>query len=112
LPLFFSPYVLFFSTTHAQSFRGKIVGTVTDQNGAVLVGAKVTAKNVGTALERTTITDTEGNFSIPELPIGNYVVSVEQTGFQSRTVTDVTVEVAVVNEGLMFRWLSQALITP
>ena len=80
-----------FSTAHAQSFRGKIVGTVTDQNGAVLVGAKVTAKNVGTALERTTITDTEGNFSIPELPIGNYVVSVEQTGFQSRTVTDVTV---------------------
>ena len=37
------------STASSQSFRGKVLGTVTDQNGAILQGAKVTAKNVGTA---------------------------------------------------------------
>ena len=82
------------STANSQSFRGKILGTVTDQNGAVLVGAKVTAKNVGTALARSTISDADGNFSIPELPVGTYEVNVEQSGFQSRTVKDVVVEVA------------------
>ncbi len=78
----------------AQTFRGKILGTVTDPNGAVVTGAKVTAKNVGTGLERSTVTDTEGNYSIPELPIGTYEVRVEQTGFQTATVKDAVVEVA------------------
>jgi hypothetical protein len=78
----------------AQTFRGKVLGTVTDPNGAVVAGAKVTAKNVGTGIERATVTDTDGNYSISELPIGKYEIRVEQTGFQNRIVNDVTVEVA------------------
>jgi outer membrane receptor protein involved in Fe transport len=82
------------SAVTAQTFRGKISGTVSDQNGAVLPGAKVVAKNLGTGIERTTATDEEGNYTIPELSIGNYEVRAEQTGFQIGIVRDVPVEVA------------------
>ncbi len=45
----------------AQTFRGTILGTVTDPSGAVVTGAKVTAKNVNTGLERTTQTSADGS---------------------------------------------------
>src|SRR5689334_14318607 len=78
----------------AQTFRGTILGTVSDPNGAVVAGAKVSAKNTSTGLERSTTTDEAGNYTIPELPIGLYEVRVEQTGFAAAVVTNVTVEVA------------------
>lgn len=78
----------------AQSFRGRILGTVTDSNGAVVAGAKVTAKHVGTSAERSTVTDDEGNYTIAELPIGEYSVTVDQTGFRTSTVQNVIVEIS------------------
>jgi hypothetical protein len=78
----------------AQTFRGTILGTVTDQNGALVAGAKVTAKNTSTGLERSTTTDEAGNYTVAELPIGPYEVRVEQTGFVASVVSNVTVEVA------------------
>ncbi len=78
----------------AQTFRGTILGTVTDPSGAVLAGAKVTVKNAGTGLERTTETSADGSYSLPELPIGTYTVTVTQTGFQTFVATGVTVDVA------------------
>lgn len=88
-------FVLFIaSTIFAQSFRGKILGTVTDQNGAVVQGASVTAKNVGTGIERTTTTDSDGNYSFAEMPIGTYEVRVSQGSFRPQTIKDVIVEVA------------------
>ena len=78
----------------AQTFRGNILGTVTDPNGAVVPGAKVTAKNTSTGLERSTTTDDSGNYTVAELPIGPYEVRVEQTGFVASVVSNVTVEVA------------------
>lgn len=81
-------------TISAQTFRGTILGTVTDPNGNVIPGAKVIAKNVNTGIERTTNTDDEGNYTIPELPVGTYEVRVEQTGFQVFKITGVTVEVS------------------
>ena len=44
----------------AQTFRGTILGTVTDPNGAIVPGAKVTVKNTSTGLERSTTTDDDG----------------------------------------------------
>lgn len=82
------------STVSAQTFRGTILGTVTDPNGAVVSGATVTVKNTSTGLERSTTTDDAGNYSVPELPIGPYEVRVEQTGFVASVVSNVTVEVA------------------
>src|SRR3984957_13681928 len=78
----------------AQTFRGPILGTVTDPSGAVLPGAKVTVKNLGTGLERTTETSADGSYSLPELPIGTYNVTVTLTGFQTFVATNVTVDVA------------------
>jgi hypothetical protein len=78
----------------AQTFRGTILGTVTDPSGAVIAGAKVTVKNLGTGLERTTQTSADGSYSIPELPIGSYNVTVSQTGFQTFVAKEVAVDVA------------------
>src|SRR5512140_972654 len=78
----------------AQTFRGTILGTVTDPSGAVVSGAKVTVKNTGTGLERTTATSGDGSYSLPELPIGTYNVTVTQSGFQTFVATGVTVDVA------------------
>ena len=78
----------------AQTFRGTILGTVTDPSGAVVAGAKVTVKNVGTGLERTTDTSADGSYALPELPIGTYTVTVTLTGFQTSVTTGVTVDVA------------------
>jgi hypothetical protein len=78
----------------AQTFRGTILGTVTDPSGAVVAGAKVTVKNTGTGLERATETSSDGSYSVPELPIGTYNVTVSQSGFQSFQATGVAVDVA------------------
>ena len=88
--------ILFFSVLSgtAQTFRGTILGTVSDQSGAVIVGAKVNSKNVATGLERTTETSTDGGYRIPELQIGTYAVTISQTGFQTSVTKDVVVEVA------------------
>jgi carboxypeptidase family protein len=78
----------------AQTFRGIILGTVTDVSGAAIAGAKASVKNVGTGLERTTETSDDGSYSLPELPIGTYTVTVVKTGFQTFVATGVTVDVA------------------
>src|SRR5438067_4365996 len=86
--------VLAAASLTAQTFRGTILGTVTDPSGAVVAGAKVTAKNVNTGLERTTQTSADGSYSIPELPIGTYTVTVSQSGFQTAVTSGVVVDVA------------------
>ncbi|MGA9076538.1 MAG: carboxypeptidase-like regulatory domain-containing protein, partial [Candidatus Sulfotelmatobacter sp.] len=78
----------------AQTFRGTILGTATDASGAVLPGAKVTVKNVGTGLERTTETSADGSYALPELPIGTYSVTITLSGFQTFETTGVTVDVS------------------
>src|SRR5438445_2347724 len=81
-------------TVTAQTFRGTILGTVTDPSGAVVSGAKVTVRNVATGLERTTQTSADGSYSVPELPIGTYTVTITQSGFQTAVTTGVVVDVA------------------
>ena len=78
----------------AQTFRGTILGTVTDASGAVVAGASVTAKNEGTGLERSTQSSSDGTYSLRELPIGTYTVTVTQAGFQTFVTAGVVVEVA------------------
>ena len=78
----------------AQTFRGTILGTVTDSTGALITGAKVSAKNNDTGLERTTETSSDGSYALPELPIGTYTVTVTESGFRTFIATSVTVNVA------------------
>ena len=72
----------FAATVSAQTFRGTILGTISDTSGAVVAGAKVTVRNVNTGLERSTQTSADGSYSLPELPIGSYDVTVTLKGFQ------------------------------
>jgi hypothetical protein len=78
----------------AQTFRGTILGTVTDPSGAVVGGATVKVRNVGTGIERTTTTSPDGSYTVSELPIGTYSVTATQSGFQTAITTAVEVSVA------------------
>ncbi|HXX16452.1 MAG TPA: carboxypeptidase-like regulatory domain-containing protein, partial [Candidatus Eremiobacteraceae bacterium] len=78
----------------AQTFRGTILGTITDSSGAAVAGATVTIKNLETGLTRTVTTSNDGSYAAPELPIGSYSVTVQQSGFKEAVVTGVKVEVS------------------
>src|SRR5271170_4058180 len=78
----------------AQTFRGTILGTVTDSSGASVAGATVTVKNIGTGLTRTVTTAEDGSYAVPELPIGTYSVIVTLTGFKSGVVSGLAVDVS------------------
>src|SRR6185312_5910078 len=78
----------------AQTFRGTILGTVTDASGAVISGANIAVNNVNTGLERSTQASTDGSYSVPELPLGTYTVTISQTGFQTSVTNNVVVDVA------------------
>jgi hypothetical protein len=78
----------------AQTFRGTILGTVTDSSGAAIAGATVTVKNTGTGLTRTVSTAEDGSYAVPELPIGSYSVTVTNAGFKTGVVSGLTVEVS------------------
>ncbi len=92
---FFLFFILLCATSlPAQTFRGTILGTVSDPQGAVVPGAKVTVHNINTGLERTTQTGADGSYSVPELPVGTYTVTVTQSGFQTAVTSNVPVDVA------------------
>src|SRR4029077_5461735 len=84
------------SMASGQTFRATILGSVTDITGATVPGAKVTARNTETGFLRTTETQADGSYRIPELPIGNYDVTVEATGFQAFITNGVQIAVADV----------------
>lgn len=92
----FSSFVvvlLFLGTALGQS-TATLQGTVRDHNGSVVAGAKVAARNLGTGIERTTQTDSDGNYQFAGLPVGNYSVQVEMQGFKRQLLSDLTVEVS------------------
>jgi hypothetical protein len=66
----------------AQSYYGGLAGTVLDQNGGALAGAKVTLNNEGTNAQRSTVTVSAGEFVFNELVPGSYGLVVEAAGFK------------------------------
>jgi hypothetical protein len=77
----------------AQEPTGAIEGTVTDPQNAIVVNATVTARNTDTNLSRTVTTGDDGNFSIRQLPPGNYEVTITGANFKKTVYKDVTVAV-------------------
>jgi hypothetical protein len=69
----------------AQVGTADVLGTVSDQTGAVIVNAKVTVTNLGTGAAETKNTDAKGEYLFTTLPNGNYSVSVEMQGFKKFT---------------------------
>jgi hypothetical protein len=66
----------------AQVERASLTGTVKDQSDAVIPGATVTARNVATDVPSTSVTDTQGAYTIAALIPGEYIVEVELQGFR------------------------------
>jgi len=67
----------------ADNLYASIRGTVTDPTGAVISGAKLTATNAATGITFTTTSSGSGTFTFLQLPIGDYSVKAEQTGFKA-----------------------------
>ena len=78
----------------AQTFRGGITGTVTDQSGAVVPGASVTAVETSTNTTYKTVSSSAGEFAFTNMPLGSYTVSISATGFKSEKVDKVPVTAA------------------
>lgn len=78
--------------THAQDYRGKVQGAVTDATGASLAGVNVTLRNVGTGVEVTRQTNSEGRYIFDFVESGAYTVIVEATGFKKYEQRNITVQ--------------------
>ena len=67
----------------AQQATGKIVGTITDPQGAVMPGVTVTATNTATQLQTRTATDKDGYYQLLNLPVGSYRITAERDNFRT-----------------------------
>src|SRR5579862_9286780 len=85
-----------FTPLKAQSFYGSIVGAVTDNSGAIVPGAKVTATNSGTNAAVSVVTDAKGEFSFANLVPAVYKLEVTASNFKRFIRDQVTVEVGSV----------------
>ena len=72
----------------------QISGTVLDSTGATVPGATVKVTNTATGLVRTTVTGADGNYVLPDLPIGPYRMDVSKEGFASFGQTGIILQVA------------------
>lgn len=77
----------------AQGDRGTIGGMIIDPSGAVVPGANIVAKNLGTGITQTTQSGSAGEYRIPFVPIGTYSVTVEHPGFRTWQSTNVVVNI-------------------
>jgi hypothetical protein len=71
---------------------GTIAGTVMDAQGAIIPGVTVTATSQDRGFDRTTVTDENGRFVFPAMPIGRYTVVATLQGFETAQATDNLVE--------------------
>src|SRR5262245_64436743 len=87
--------IVFVALTGLTAFgqvTSSLAGTVTDPNGAVVIGATVTVKNAASGSEFKAVTSNQGTYNVPSLGAGKYVVVVTAAGFKSATVQDVEID--------------------
>ena len=77
----------------AQVSKGVILGTVSDQTGAVMPGAEVEVTAVGTGVARVMVTGEDGNYRIVNLDPGEYSVRAMLPGFKPKTVQGIILQV-------------------
>src|SRR5688572_20338819 len=80
----------------AQTTTGRIVGTVTDESGAVIPGVEVVVRNPATGLVRNVLTNESGTFTVPLLPPSVYEVEASLAGFRKEIRSGITVQVEAV----------------
>jgi len=90
--------LLIFSATallHSQGGAyGTILGTVTDNSGAVVPNATVDVTNTATNVNNHVQTSASGDYTVAYLQPGTYRVTVQASGFQKSVIADVTLQVA------------------
>ncbi|MGD9561836.1 MAG: carboxypeptidase regulatory-like domain-containing protein [Pyrinomonadaceae bacterium] len=86
---------LFFTAAAFAQATGGLTGTVTDQNGAVILGADITVTNTATNLTRNTTTNEDGRWSLTLLPVGTYSVTYTKEGFKNAITQNTLVEASV-----------------
>jgi len=82
-----------FVPVYAQVATGNIRGTVVDSTEAVVPGVTITLTNVSTGLRRVVHTNDQGDFNAPSMPLGDYQVTAEITGFQRKVLTGINLQV-------------------
>jgi outer membrane receptor protein involved in Fe transport len=96
----------------AQATTGGLRGAVTDEKGAVIPDADVTAKNDATGVENKSKTNGEGIYSFPRLSPGIYTLSVQKQGFKRQEFQQVTVAIGqeqTIDAGLQTGQLSETV---
>ena len=73
----------------AQTATGRVIGNVTDAQGAAIAGAKISVANTGTGVVSDTVSNGEGFYQVLQLPVGSYTVTAEHAGF-AKVVTSPT----------------------
>ncbi len=76
-----------------QNERASISGVITDSSGAAVADAKVAARNLATAIETNTVTNSSGNYYLALLP-GEYSVTISSQGFSTSVISHLTLTVA------------------
>jgi hypothetical protein len=92
--------VLFAAPVAAQSITGTIQGTVVDNQNLAVPAATVTVRNIDTNVTRDVVTDGEGVYRFLNMPVGNYELTVELSGFSRYVRSGLTLalnQTAVVN---------------
>jgi hypothetical protein len=82
------------SIASSQVNTSVIAGSVTDNSGSVVPGATIAVLQIGTGLERKTVTNANGEYVIPQLAPGNYEITAQATGFQTARVTSIALTIA------------------
>ncbi len=78
----------------AQTYQGRILGSVTDTSGALVSGAKVTITNTATGISRTLTTTSAGDYNAPNLEPGPYSMTAEAASFKKSLRPGIQLEVA------------------
>src|SRR5262252_7002479 len=78
---------------YSQAVNATLLGTVTDVSGAIVPNAKVLVTEVNTGVTRSGQSNESGNYTFPDMPPGQYSVTVESSGFKKETRKDITLTV-------------------
>ncbi|MCZ6877354.1 MAG: carboxypeptidase-like regulatory domain-containing protein, partial [Acidobacteria bacterium] len=88
-PLLLGLVVLISTTSVWPQTTGTLLGTITDETGAVLPGVTIQINNQDTGLTRTAISNDTGRYNAPNLALGVYQVSAELPGFKTSTLSEI-----------------------
>lgn len=112
---------IFTTVALAQVTGGRVSGTVTDSTGAVIPGTTITIRSKTTGQVLTTQTTGAGAYEFPNVPVGEYTITIEKTGFapvtqdikvalNQQTGVNVTLQAGAVTGEVTVTAASEALV--